>query len=155
MLSTNQAPPSEQATAPSSVSLNSNIITSVRKTNPPSCNLCRQRKVKCDRTDPCSNCVRVGEVCVSSAPLGAPRGRQGGRRKHERKLLDRVAKLESLVNGIESGITGSKPVGPATSDGDWTVCSLASPTGRSWHPTKMIPIRCRRYQGLESPRCNH
>lgn len=121
MFSINRASSSEQATAPSGAPPYSNTLTSTRKTNQPSCNLCRRRKVKCNRTDPCSNCVRAGEVCVSFAPSGVPRGRQGGRRKHDRKLLDRVAKLESLVNDIERGTIGTTPAGSVAADGNWTV----------------------------------
>lgn len=75
-----------------------------------SCHLCRKRKIKCDRADPCSNCTRAGATCVSAAPSRAPRGRQGGRRKVDSELLQRIAKLEGLVKDIEHGYSGS----PAT-----------------------------------------
>jgi hypothetical protein len=71
-----------------------------------SCINCRQKKVKCDRADPCSRCVRLGVICVSSPPSGSPRGRNGGRRKVNHELLDRIAKLENLVEGIEGRSTG-------------------------------------------------
>jgi len=67
-----------------------------------SCRLCRQRKIKCDRTIPCSNCVRVGEDCMPIVRSKVPRGRQGGRkRKTDGELLERIAKLENLVKDIE------------------------------------------------------
>ena len=103
----------------------------VRKSNPPSCNLCRRRKIRCDRADPCSHCVRNGAVCVSSPLPGAPRGRQGGRRKLysdckpldtrrrqgsrrelENDLLDRIARLENLVKGIEGGTIRATSIRP-------------------------------------------
>ena len=83
-----------------------------------SCNLCRRRKVKCDRSNPCSNCVRSGAVCVSSTLPRVPRGRQGGRRKPDGELLKRIAKLENLVKNLESENSGvlSAAVTANTSD---------------------------------------
>lgn len=72
-----------------------------------SCNLCRKRKVKCDRVDPCAHCQRSGIKCVFSAPSRLPRGRQGGRRKADTELLSRIAKLENLVKNLEGD--GSLP----------------------------------------------
>lgn len=119
---TTRTQPSEQATAPpSSVSSRTHNRSRIRKTNPPSCNPCRRRKIKCDRADPCSHCVRVGQVCVSSVPSGAPRGRQGGRRKLDSELLDRIAKLESLVKHIEGGNAGATPAVPEAADFNRTV----------------------------------
>ena len=70
--------------------------------NPASCTLCRRRKVKCDRSVPCGTCVRAGAQCVPSIPSKAPRGRQGGRkRKMDGELLERLAKLETLVKTFE------------------------------------------------------
>ena len=67
-----------------------------------SCTLCRRRKVKCDRGVPCSNCARGGAECVPSILSQAPRGRQGGRkRRTDRELLERIAKLEGLVKNVE------------------------------------------------------
>lgn len=67
-----------------------------------SCKLCRRRKVKCDRNVPCGSCARAGVECVPSAPSQAPRGRQGGRkRRTDGELLERIAKLEGLVNNVE------------------------------------------------------
>ena len=74
---------------------------SLKKSKRPSCNLCRRRKIKCDRLEPCSHCVRSSAKCVFSPLSGAPRGRQGGRRRLDRELLDRVAKLESLLKNAQ------------------------------------------------------
>lgn len=40
-----------------------------------SCQLCRERKVKCDKLKPCSNCASSGVVCVPIQRLRLPRGR--------------------------------------------------------------------------------
>ncbi|KAI9844386.1 MAG: hypothetical protein M1837_005587 [Sclerophora amabilis] len=68
-----------------------------------SCDLCRRRKIKCDRAHPCANCVRTGASCVPNAASNAPRGRNGGRKKNESRLLQRIARLEHLVEDIGSG----------------------------------------------------
>ena len=66
-----------------------------------SCTLCRRRKVKCDRSVPCGNCARGGAECVPSIPSKAPRGRQGGRkRRTDGELLERIAKLEALIENV-------------------------------------------------------
>ena len=70
---------------------------------PASCTLCRRRKVKCDRTNPCGNCQRSRAECVSFIPSRVARGRQGGRKRKREggELLERLAKLEGLVRTIE------------------------------------------------------
>ncbi|KAK4862822.1 hypothetical protein LT330_002955 [Penicillium expansum] len=54
------------------------------------CVLCQQRKVKCDRTFPCANCIRAGEQCQQAT-------RQRRRRFAERDLLARLRHYESLL----------------------------------------------------------
>jgi hypothetical protein len=83
-----------------------------RKKYRTSCTCCRQKKVKCDRAEPCSRCVRVGAICVSLPPSGVPRGRKGGRRKRDRTILDRILKIESLVNDIEGRTNGKTTAMP-------------------------------------------
>ena len=75
--------------------------TTMKKQVLASCNLCRRRKIKCNRACPCSNCVRAGAPCVSNAASNIPRGRQGGRRKQDSELLHRIAILEHLVQDME------------------------------------------------------
>jgi hypothetical protein len=57
------------------------------------CQLCQQRKVKCDRKFPCSNCVRGNTRCVPATLL--PRQRR--RRFPERELLARIRHYEALL----------------------------------------------------------
>ena len=52
-----------------------------------SCLLCQQRKVKCDRQKPCSNCIKAQAKCVPSTP-SLPR-----RRKRKLTEIDLAAKL--------------------------------------------------------------
>ncbi|KAE8387993.1 hypothetical protein BDV23DRAFT_160092 [Aspergillus alliaceus] len=61
------------------------------------CNLCRQRRVKCDRQLPrCSNCLRSEGNCVY--PPG--RGRAPKRPRHgvDPQLSERLCRLESIIN---------------------------------------------------------
>lgn len=89
-----------------------------------SCALCRDRKLKCDKLDPCTNCKSSGVVCVTVYRPRLPRGRyaQGGRRLSSpsmardqglasdaaslvaanKELTERLQRLESLVTGMSS-----------------------------------------------------
>ncbi|KAH7022063.1 hypothetical protein EDB80DRAFT_769111 [Ilyonectria destructans] len=57
------------------------------------CVLCHQRKVKCERKFPCSNCVRSGAQCVPTTVIPRPRRR----RFPERVLLERLRHYEDLL----------------------------------------------------------
>ena len=43
-----------------------------------SCQQCRRRKIKCDRTDPCNHCISASSSCTYSTPVGPPRPRDRG-----------------------------------------------------------------------------
>ncbi|KAF8847265.1 hypothetical protein BDZ45DRAFT_637229 [Acephala macrosclerotiorum] len=58
------------------------------------CVRCQQRKVKCDRTSPCKNCVIANAQCV---PATKTPSRQRKRRFPERELLERLRKYEDLL----------------------------------------------------------
>lgn len=68
-----------------------------------SCEMCRHRKIKCDKAQPCSNCRRAGINCVSLNRQRLPRGRNGGRKKADVELKARVGRLENLVRTLEAG----------------------------------------------------
>src|ERR1700753_3865348 len=57
------------------------------------CVLCQQRKVKCDRKFPCSNCIKAKVQCIPATL--SPRRRK--RRFPERELLERLRKYEGLL----------------------------------------------------------
>lgn len=59
-----------------------------------SCILCQQRKVKCDRQKPCSNCIKARAECIPSAPT-VPRRRR--RKFSEQDLATRLRKYEQLL----------------------------------------------------------
>ena len=55
------------------------------------CVFCQQRKVKCDRRSPCSNCIKHRTHCVPATQT------RRKRRFPERQLLDRLRKYEDLL----------------------------------------------------------
>lgn len=59
-----------------------------------SCILCQQRKVKCDRQKPCSNCIKARVECVASPPTATRRRR---RKFSEQDLGTRLRKYEQLL----------------------------------------------------------
>lgn len=63
-----------------------------------SCQRCRARKIKCDRSEPCSTCARSGETCVY------PSRRQSRTRKSRKADLEvlrsRVTQLEELLSDV-------------------------------------------------------
>jgi hypothetical protein len=65
--------------------------------NPRSCVTCRRRKVRCNKHNPCSNCVRAGIECIFPAPGRAPRR---SRKPPEAELLARLKKLEAVVHSL-------------------------------------------------------
>ncbi|KAL4895242.1 fungal-specific transcription factor domain-containing protein [Aspergillus ambiguus] len=71
------------------------------------CELCRQRKVKCDKLNPCTNCQRLGATCVPVERARLPRGRSKRAANEppgdESVLRDRVSRLEDLVRHMTEG----------------------------------------------------
>ena len=65
--------------------------------NPRSCVTCRRRKVRCNKTEPCSNCVKAGIECVFPGPGRAPRKQ---RRQPDVEVLSRLRRLEGVVESL-------------------------------------------------------
>ncbi|KAL4926355.1 Zn(II)2Cys6 transcription factor [Aspergillus undulatus] len=68
-----------------------------------SCSLCRQRKIKCGRQQPCSNCVRLESHCVY--PAGYGRAPKRPRKAFEARLLAQLSQLEMAVKCMEGQST--------------------------------------------------
>ena len=66
-----------------------------------SCALCQQRKVKCDRSDPCAGCRKLGIECIFRAPA-PPRRRK--RRIPETDLHAKLKHYETLLTGYGAKI---------------------------------------------------
>jgi Fungal Zn(2)-Cys(6) binuclear cluster domain len=79
------------------------------------CALCKQRRVKCSRSFPCTNCIRAGVQCVQ------PTVHKRRRRFAERGLLDRLHYYEDLLrqNNIPfEPLYGSIPIAVTPRDDD-------------------------------------
>ncbi|KAL4963436.1 uncharacterized protein BDV14DRAFT_190918 [Aspergillus stella-maris] len=81
---------------------------------PRSCTLCRQRKIKCDRQQPCGNCIRLESTCIY--PAGFGRAPKRPRKGVEARLLAQLSRLESAVKRMEgqSGAPTPDPTNTAT-----------------------------------------
>ncbi|KAL9595960.1 MAG: hypothetical protein Q9219_006120 [cf. Caloplaca sp. 3 TL-2023] len=86
---TNTATTNSSSTTPPSVPPN--------KAKALSCGTCRERKVRCDKNQPCSTCQRAKVPCIFPSAKRLPRKRQGERKKTNEKLLQRLNRLEALV----------------------------------------------------------
>lgn len=64
---------------------------------PRSCVPCHRRKVKCDRSDPCSNCVRLKLNCHFPDPNHAIRRPRKPATQDAAELVRRLRTLESVV----------------------------------------------------------
>ncbi|KAK7924235.1 hypothetical protein PG985_006289 [Apiospora marii] len=71
-----------------------------------SCQICRTRKIKCDRQQPCSNCARAEAACVY--PSGRGRAPKRPRKVTESYVADRLSRLEAVIRELD---TRSHPKG--------------------------------------------
>ncbi|KAH6694968.1 fungal-specific transcription factor domain-containing protein [Leptodontidium sp. MPI-SDFR-AT-0119] len=83
-------PESEVATGPSKPSQKRNRAQL-------SCTNCRHSKLKCDRKQPCSQCIKRGKISQCTLP------QQVTRRKPAVSMQNRLKHLESLVKDVMSG----------------------------------------------------
>ncbi|ETS75068.1 hypothetical protein PFICI_13552 [Pestalotiopsis fici W106-1] len=113
--------------------------TSNRAPSQLSCELCRDRKIKCDKQQPCSHCRTAGVACVAVHRLRLPRGRHAARIRnaaalpspasspgngevhhtdetHE-ELKARIRRLERLVQSMSGSRTTLPSTQPTVSDG--------------------------------------
>ncbi|KAI9794244.1 MAG: hypothetical protein M1816_006170 [Peltula sp. TS41687] len=95
---------------------------------PLSCVSCRQRKVKCDKANPCSACHRSSVECIYPPRVRLPRGRQGGTRRRSVELARRLSRVEELLEKLggdpaavpaSAPNLGDSPEGPAASEGSF------------------------------------
>uniref|UniRef100_A0A8H7N471 Zn(2)-C6 fungal-type domain-containing protein n=1 Tax=Bionectria ochroleuca TaxID=29856 RepID=A0A8H7N471_BIOOC len=62
------------------------------------CVSCQRRKKKCDRNNPCSNCVLLGINCTASQP--APHRK---RRRKTQEMVERLERCEELLRQLAEG----------------------------------------------------
>lgn len=72
---------------------------------PHSCLPCRQRKVKCDRHTPCSNCVKAGKQCSFIPPV---RGKRKRTKVPKEGLHAKVRRYEELLRSYGANIEPSE-----------------------------------------------
>ncbi|KIW23410.1 uncharacterized protein PV07_11610 [Cladophialophora immunda] len=80
-----------------------------------SCNLCRKRKLKCDRCHPCHNCSRRGLAGSCNFPdsgLPGPTNRRSPDQLPASNVRDRVNQLETQVECLISALKQATPVPP-------------------------------------------
>ncbi|KAJ9409791.1 transcriptional regulator family: Fungal Specific TF [Paecilomyces variotii] len=62
-----------------------------------SCQMCNRRKVRCSKSQPCTNCVKSKTDCVFPGPGRAPRRKK---RPLKAELVARLDKLEEKIKGL-------------------------------------------------------
>ncbi|KAI1391259.1 fungal-specific transcription factor domain-containing protein [Hypoxylon trugodes] len=88
------------------------------------CVLCQNRKIKCDRKSPCSNCIKANVPCTPSTPAPARK-----RRRPNQDLQQRLARCEELLSEYAT----AKPTA-STSSGE-------SPShDESWKPAGKLIV---------------
>jgi hypothetical protein len=97
-----------------------------RRQNPISCRFCREKKLKCDRQSPCSNCSFRGLSC-SNESKSQPRNESAfSDPSGNVTVLERLKRLEGIVLNQETCLTsgGNRPHfaiadAPIASPGSW------------------------------------
>ncbi|KAH7417597.1 hypothetical protein BKA64DRAFT_304066 [Cadophora sp. MPI-SDFR-AT-0126] len=107
------------------------------------CVLCQQRKVKCDRNEPCANCVKARMECISPTTL-PPKKRK--KRFPEAELLARLRRYEDHlraygadIDAINAGGIVPLPVPAAKSPHDGA--EAADPTASVDQHMRSVAIR--------------
>ncbi|EEA18666.1 hypothetical protein EYB25_008774 [Talaromyces marneffei] len=87
----------------------------VRKRNrvPLSCAPCRQRKLKCNRSHPCENCIKRGDAssCTYAQPGSRKKSSPQSSSTSPDDMQNRIDRLENLVLSLMTN--GSQAAGPA------------------------------------------
>ncbi len=109
--------------------LTSSHPVSSHRLNPRSCATCRQRKVRCSRLHPCTNCAKAGIDCIFPGP---GRAKRYARSADEIELAGRLQKVEQELQRLTERV--DEPAGdglvsapaPAASTSSVSVCDGAS-----------------------------
>lgn len=125
---------STSETAKMSSTLDSPVLTPSTQSDPlplRSCTFCRQRKVKCDRQKPCSNCIRANNNC--SYPAGRGRAAKKSTQTLDARLVDRLQKLENIIKQLTSQVDATANCLPSSSGTDGE--SVSTPGGTRNNPS--------------------
>ena len=74
-----------------------------------SCVACRQKKIKCDRNQPCQHCSRAGVKCVPQTRAKVTRRLK---KPADTQVLERLKQLESIVSRLEGDNSSSSQSPP-------------------------------------------
>ncbi len=87
-------------TVPTTITPGTSHAVPPSESRPPrilSCTLCAQRRVKCDKKQPCGNCIKAGVECISSVPSRSRRRRRRAADSTVDDLLARCKRYERLL----------------------------------------------------------
>ncbi|KAJ3572819.1 hypothetical protein NPX13_g4920 [Xylaria arbuscula] len=96
------------------------------------CVHCQYRKIKCDRQQPCSNCIKAKIACKPSTP--APPHK---RRRPNQDLLERLARCEQLLKQYADGNVPVQGDSPLTATGPNAITSIGNSQPVSSPPMKV------------------
>lgn len=105
-----------------------------------SSDVCRQRKVECDRQQPCSNCVKSKTDCVH--PSGRGRAPKRPRRALDIQLADRLSRPETVIRRLGNQLDATpNPSSERTSTAQERTNRLGDPaigSSTQWNPSSSI-----------------
>ncbi|OJD33034.1 c6 transcription factor [Diplodia corticola] len=128
----------------------------------PACDLCYARKIKCDRNDPCGNCVDSKASCLRTRPkrVGRPRhSAPAGADGKTDSIITRLSRLETSVTRLAASLSKEKDAGedadaasPADpNDGAAVKDAAASRSHAGSSPGQESTARSAKRVRLESP----
>ena len=114
-----------------------------------SCAACNERKVRCDKGNPCSTCQATGVVCVPIQRKRLPRGRHVKENKENKEkenrenkeLRGRLARLESLIASDHSSSSFPSSSSSSSSFKSISASISTSPTTPATPATTASPFR--------------
>jgi hypothetical protein len=107
-----------------------------------SCVICRRRKIRCDRKDPCSNCVKNKIDCHFPVTGRIPRRNRGPSTsktpaQKQSELLSRLRRLESVVTELAAQVEDENGASIGASH-QKQITVDASATGSSWATSSTV-----------------
>lgn len=95
-----------------------------RRQNPVSCQLCRSKKLKCDRQQPCSNCSARGVTCNFQQPLP-----QHAHSEKDEALIGEIPAILARLRRLEEAVASGRgePLPPLTPSGRQSSADIAAP----------------------------
>ncbi|KUI56545.1 hypothetical protein VP1G_03899 [Cytospora mali] len=126
--------PTHPSTTPSSGARSPDQLRVVRRRNrvPLSCYPCRSRKLKCDRSHPCSNCVKREGVDTLSCSYATPANRKRNQNQQGNTpddMQNRIDRLEGLVLSLMHGGANISPTEAAAAAAVVSATSSSSKSG--------------------------